>query len=1077
MSRFGIVAAWLVLISQTAVASAQTEQSLSDWTVSLDGGRTFRSIAVPGTIEDQIDVDFDGVSIYRTELPAHFLDGSQRVLLRFEAVATHAKVFANDNLIGEHLGGWTPFTVDLTTPIRERDHDRPFVITVEVDERVGHNTQGFLPIVTNHFGGIWQPVTVRQVAAAYIIREAVAVFADPRRPQLSFIVPISRDLDATTRLEVAVAPLTRSGQPGPWEVLSGEWKIYPGSTRILGATGYFCDEVWGGTATTAGPWKLWSPDDPQRYALRFRVVDDAGELLDEHLEKFGVREFTADGDAFVLNGRPISIRGVLNWGYAPPSVAPSLDEDWMRDEIRFAQSRGFNLMKFCLWIPPKRYLELCDEMGMLAWMEYPTWHPKLDQDHLVELDREYGEFFEYDRNHASIVLRSLTCETGPSADVDVIRSLYEKCKSMIPGAIVEDDSSWISWNRIHDFYDDHPYGNNHTWVATLERLKAYIAAREAKPLALGEAIAADSWTVPTEEALDYARRYPAQAPWALADQTRWLAQMERLAARNGRRFAAAELNEQSRHYGHLMRKYQIEVYHREVPRGAYVVSVIRDFPKAAMGLIDYWGNPKQTPKDWSFHGDRMVLLRTDQDRRSFFSGETASIELLAKDLFGQERRGHRVQVALRDSAGETVGEFTIQNISDDIAAPLRGELMLPCVERPTRLTIEARWQAGEQLVAANQWPIWLFPRVADRVLARFHPSAQDLIGKLPVDVAPPSAAANSLVVTRMLDRELLGQLEKGANILLVPDNRPGSFPVQDHWFLRGSLAIFADDSAWHVPFRLATESEAESQNMLVELQHFDLSGPVVPRIDHYLETIDPLVLVWDHHDMREVRTHGLAFRLPVGAQGSLLVSTMNHGGDTNAAGAWLLDQWLRQTTTGKRDTEAAAQNLMQLQGELTRQILPLTDRNWRFRPDGEKKGQELGWQKAAFDDSSWESIGIDRHWESQGHAALDGWAWYRRRIELPVAFRDAEKIYLNFTGVDDYAEVYINGRLVATLGDLAAKQTAFDLRRSVDISSYVQPGEAIQVAIAVYDWYGAGGIFRPVSLSTEPLSDQPPILK
>jgi hypothetical protein len=33
---------------------------------------------------------------------------------------------------------------------------------------------------------------------------------------------------------------------------------------------------------------------------------------------------------------------------------------------------------------------------------------------------------------------------------------------MIPGALVEDDSSWIGWNRMHDFYDDHPYGNNHT---------------------------------------------------------------------------------------------------------------------------------------------------------------------------------------------------------------------------------------------------------------------------------------------------------------------------------------------------------------------------------------------------------------------------------------------------------------------------------------------------------------------------------------------------------------------------------------------------------------------------------------
>jgi hypothetical protein len=45
--------------------------------------------------------------------------------------------------------------------------------------------------------------------------------------------------------------------------------------------------------------------------------------------------------------------------------------------------------------------------------------------------------------------------------------------------------------------------------------------------------------------------------------------------------------------------------------------VIRDFPKAAMGLIDYANQPKHAVEDRSFHGDRMILLQTDMDRRSF----------------------------------------------------------------------------------------------------------------------------------------------------------------------------------------------------------------------------------------------------------------------------------------------------------------------------------------------------------------------------------------------------------------------------------------------------------------------------
>ncbi len=61
----------------------------------------------------------------------------------------------------------------------------------------------------------------------------------------------------------------------------------------------------------------------------------------------------------------------------------------MRSELEFIKARGFNTMKFCLWIPPREYLDLCDELGVLAWVEYPTWHPKLTQEFLPQLMKEY----------------------------------------------------------------------------------------------------------------------------------------------------------------------------------------------------------------------------------------------------------------------------------------------------------------------------------------------------------------------------------------------------------------------------------------------------------------------------------------------------------------------------------------------------------------------------------------------------------------------------------------------------------------------------------------------------------------
>ncbi len=226
--------------------------------------------------------------------------------------------------------------------------------------------------------------------------------------------------------------------------------------------------------------------------------DDATKTIVDQVEVMAsVRSVTTEGLELRLNGKPLAIRGVLNWGYAPPRIAPSIDPNWMREEIMAAKQMGFNLMKFCLWVPPRPYLDLCDELGMLAWVEYPTWHPKFTPEFLPDLRREYQEFFEFDRNHPSVVLRSLTCETGHSADLKVIQELYDACHAAIPGSIVEDDSSWISWNRVHDFYDDHPYGNNHTWEGTLAGLDRYIQEHGEKPLVLGEAIAADTWFDPS----------------------------------------------------------------------------------------------------------------------------------------------------------------------------------------------------------------------------------------------------------------------------------------------------------------------------------------------------------------------------------------------------------------------------------------------------------------------------------------------------------------------------------------------------------------------------------------------------
>lgn len=1044
---------------RTKTAIRSTHSLDGTWDASLDGGKTWNTILVPGAIEDQLDVDFDGVSRYRVSIPTQIPE-SRLAILRFEAVATYAEVRLDGQLVGTHLGGWTPFEFDVTEILQncKAPHCR---LEVKVDERVGHNTQGFLPIIAPHFSGIWQSVRLDFRPAAYVSQDRLHTRGDSTRSEIEIEAPVVESENC--RVLSATARYRRSRPNQPETAWSSPTQL------TLDTAADHTDNLKRirGRLAVPNP-ELWSPASPVRYEVELSITSQNASGSSDaatYRAYASFRELKTHRDQIVLNGKTVFVRGVLNWGYAPPRTAPTLDESWMREEIEFAQQRGFNLMKFCLWIPPKRYLELCDEMGMLAWVEYPAWHPDFSEKHLADLRREYTEFFHYDRNHPSVILRSLTCETGPGADLKVIQSLYDRCKELIPDAIVEDDSSWIQWNRVHDFYDDHPYGNNHTWVQTLDRLKKHIEERDTKPLVLGESIAADTWVSP--ESFQHKGEPPFHHPWFVESNREWLKQMK------SRDADLTEFADRTRNYAHLMRKFQIETYRHQVVHGGYVVSVIRDFPKAAMGLIDFQGRPKWTPDDWQFQTEVALSLVTPDHRRSFSVGDSIPLPIHVVGNRSEVSKA-TLHVEVSDLSGnQQLLKYEV-GADTEWVSPVEFHWKDAELSSPTRLWVSATLSyeskaTRESLQIRNQWPIWVFPPSTidsdiELVVHASLASDQALVTSLKPPRASSSPKNSKVTVARQLTPSLLDELEQGGRVILIPDGERHSFPVADHWFLRGGPVVFGN--------RLLPPNSTE---MLMELQHFDLAGPVVPNLSDLMPSVDPLLMLWDNHDMRETRTHGLVFSISVG-KGRLLVSTLDHRAENNSAGPWLLTQFINRLKATSQDAaQLSENNARRLREELEAKEVDLHTRTWKFKPDEQVSGERDGWFKPDFNDQDWASIQTDRHWDSQGYGELDGWGWYRLTVEPEE--NGSDTLFLNFTGVDDHYRVWVNGQFVGQDGDIESRQTAFDRRKSFDLSSFVQQGEPIQISVAVYDWYGAGGIFRPVTLSTAPLSQTRPWLK
>ena len=107
------------------------------------------------------------------------------MLLHFQAAPTEATMFWNGGHVGSHLGGWTPFRFDVTSLIASTNE-----IRIRLEEKVGQNTQGFLPIVQPHFGGLWQRVRLEIAPPVYFDDLELRATGKVDTKQIDIDVPI-----------------------------------------------------------------------------------------------------------------------------------------------------------------------------------------------------------------------------------------------------------------------------------------------------------------------------------------------------------------------------------------------------------------------------------------------------------------------------------------------------------------------------------------------------------------------------------------------------------------------------------------------------------------------------------------------------------------------------------------------------------------------------------------------------------------------------------------------------------------------------------------------------------------------
>ena len=273
----------------------------------------------------------------------------KRVMLNFGAVDWHAQVYVDGQLVGEHKGGYDPFSFDVTDYLAKgKTHN----LTVRVYDQTNLWYQPCGKQIFNPRGiwytpvtGIWQTVWMEPVEAAHV--ESYMAVSD-----LS---------EGKVKVSVEAAGLAEG------DVCKVE--LYDGQTLVAEAEGLEAE------LAVAEP-KLWSPDSPFLYDLKLTVLRN-GKVLDQAQGYTAMREITVARDEaghkrMLLNGEALFHYGPLDQGWWPDGLYTAPTDEALAFDIEKTKEFGYNMIRKHVKVEPARWYWHCDRLGMLVWQDMPS---------------------------------------------------------------------------------------------------------------------------------------------------------------------------------------------------------------------------------------------------------------------------------------------------------------------------------------------------------------------------------------------------------------------------------------------------------------------------------------------------------------------------------------------------------------------------------------------------------------------------------------------------------------------------------------------------------------------------------
>ncbi len=367
----------------------------------------------------------------------------KNVLLHFGAVDYETTVYVNGEKAGTHRGGYSSFCFDITKYLKDGENS---IMVAAVDNNKG-TTQPYGKQSNRYHSyacsytrttGIWQTVWLEAVDKKYI----------------TLIKATPNAFDCSVTLEVKTSNDTIGCKMNAKAYFDG--KLVGEASGSVGAFSTYM-------SMTLGEKHLWDVGQGNLYDLEIELYD-GDKTVDSVKSYFGLRSVGLKDGAFMLNGRAVFGRWILDQGFYPDGIYTAPTEEALIRDIDISLSLGFNGARLHEKIFEPRFLYHADKKGYLVWGEHANWGIDVTNgDAVTNFLPEWLEAVERDYSHPSIIgwcplNETWDNERGTRQDGKVLETIYKATKAVDSSRPVIDTSG--NYHVITDIFDIHDYEYN-----------------------------------------------------------------------------------------------------------------------------------------------------------------------------------------------------------------------------------------------------------------------------------------------------------------------------------------------------------------------------------------------------------------------------------------------------------------------------------------------------------------------------------------------------------------------------------------------------------------------------------------